>query len=132
MAQGTIVYGPITDVDLAVGVGGFNNPSPGGGTIVGKRINLETFAFLGQSDWAPAAIAPNEWASVAVSVIGARVGFPAIVTFDGILGHQNRVLWARCENQDQVLVILNNNHASSALTVGPGTVRVWCFPVPLV
>lgn len=128
---GTIIYGNIADVDLAVGVGGFNNPAPGGGTIVGNRINLASLAYVGVVTWAPAAVAPQLVVSVDVPVIGARKGYPALATFDGILGHQNRVLWANVEVDDHVYVFLVNNDASSSLTVGPGTLRVWCFPVPL-
>lgn len=130
--QGTIIYGPVTDVDLAVGVGGFTNAAPGGGTIVGARINLQTFGFLGQAVWAPAAVDPSNVTTTTVAVVGARPGFPVLVTFDGILGHQNRVLVGRCENADQVVVGLLNNDAVNPLSVGSGTLRVWCFPVPLV
>lgn len=130
--QGTIIYGPITDVDLAVGVGGFNNPAPGGGTIIGNRINLASFALPGAAAWAPPAVAVHSVASADVPVVGARKGYPASVTFDGILGHQNRALWAHVEVDDHVYVFLLNNDASAPLSVGPGTLRVWCFPVPLL
>lgn len=129
---GTIIYGPVTDVDLAVGVGGFNNPAPGGGTIIGNRINISTLAFVGVQAWAPAAVGVETLASADVPVIGVRKGFPALVTFDGILGHQNRVLWANVEVDDHVYVFLLNNDPTNPLSVGPGTLRVWCFPVPLL
>lgn len=131
-AGGAIVYDAHVAEDLAIGVGGYTKTSPGGGSLVGSRINLQSFSLFAQQTWAPSAVPVNGVASVAVAVPGAQVGYPVQVTFSGSLGHQNRVLWGRVENADQVLVILLNNDASSALSVGPGTLRVWCFPVPLV
>lgn len=130
-AQGTIVYGPISDVDLALGVGGVVNPAPGGGSIIGNRIHLASFALIGKLAFAPAAVPVNNVSTADVSCVGARVGYPALVTFDGILGHQNHTLHAEVVVADHVYVFLTNNDATTPLTVGSGQLRVLCFPVPL-
>ena len=131
-AGGAIVYDPHIAEDLAIGVGSFTKTNPGGGSLVGSRINIQSFAFFGQVVWAPPAVQPENVEVTVVAVTGARPGYPVMVTFDGIMGHQNRSLVGRCENPDQVVVGLLNNDATTPVSVGSGTLRVWCFPVPLV
>lgn len=128
----TIVYRNGMQEDLFIGVGAVAVESPGGGTLVGNRVNLASFALTAQQTWAPAAVAAHGVATVAVSCPGARVGFPALCSFNGILGHQNRGLHAEVVTDESVMVFLTNNDASSSLSVGPGTLRVLCFPIPLL
>lgn len=128
---GAIRYDPVTDVDIAVGVGGQTVTSPAGGQISANRVNLRTFALTASQTWAPAAVEPHNYQSVDVPLLGARVGYPALATFGGIIGHENHILWAKVVNPEAVRVILSNNDNDSLLTVGSGTLRVFCFPVPL-
>lgn len=128
---GAIRYDPVIDVDLALGVGGMTVTDPAGGQISGSRINLRTFGLTAQETWAPAAVGTHGVATVDVALLGARIGYPVLVSFTGSLGHQNHSLHAEVVSDESVRVFLLNNDDLSTLTVGSGTLRIFCFPVPL-
>lgn len=128
---GAVRYDPIVAEDLALGVGGFTVSNPGGADMVGSRINLSNFAILASQTWAPAAVAASNVGTVDVPCLGARIGYPVLVSFTGILGHQNHSIHGEVVVDDNVRVFLVNNDAFSTLTVGSGTLRVYAFPVPL-
>lgn len=126
-----IRYDPVIDVDLAIGVGGVTVSNPGGGQISGSRINVATFGLRAQATFNPGAVAVNNVAVQQIACLGARIGYPCMVSFSGILGHFNNTLTAQVTVDDNVLITLINNDAGNPLTVGSGTARVFCFPVSL-
>jgi hypothetical protein len=128
---GAIRYEKAIDIDLALGVGPMVVDAPGGGQNQGFRINLSTFALTAQQTWAPVAVLVHNVGVVDVALLGARPGYPCLATFDGIIGHSNHVLAAYVHTDNVVRVTLLNNDANSSLSVGSGTLRVYCYPVPL-
>lgn len=130
---GAILYGLGTDVDLALGVGDFTFPAPGGGEVVGRRVNLSTFALVKHgSDTTLTSIAASGVGTFTVSVPGAQVGFPCKLGLNasGLLAAFNNSFDARVTSSDTVTVAIRN-HAATALVPGTVNYHLLVFPIPL-
>lgn len=115
--------------DLDIGIGKVSVMAPTGGTMQGNRINLSSFANAYTFSWAPGSIANGAYATTGVTVVGARMGNPVMVSIDAAWGPGAYDIDARVMANDTVYVSFRNE-SGVPITVGTLTWRILVFVTP--
>lgn len=123
-----IVYELVVKQDLDLGVGQVVRTNPGGGQMLGDQVNLATLALKVSQAWAPGLVGATSSIGLAVSVPGAVVGMPVLVSLS-TLNTGTILLWGYVTAPGSVQVILYNIDAVQ-YTIPSGTLRVLVFIVP--
>jgi hypothetical protein len=125
-----IIYEKAVAEDLDLGTGSVQKTDPGGGTLTGTRINLESFAYGTYSgSWAAGTIDSTSAVTTDITIVGARIGDFVLASFAGIL-HPHMVFHAYVSADDTVTVAVTSN-LGSQWNLGTGTLRVMVFKTNL-
>lgn len=125
-----IIYEKAVAEDLDIGVGEVQKTDPGGGTLTGTRINLESFAYgTYAADWTPGTIDAGSVVSTDITIVGAVIGDFVLVSYSGIQ-HRHIVLHAFVSAADTVTVALTSD-LGAGWNPGTGTLRVMVFKTNL-
>lgn len=124
-----IVYELVVKQDLDLGVGQVVRTNPGGGQMLGDQVNLATVALRASQVWAPGTVGALSSVGLAVSVPGAVVGMPVLVSLS-TLNSGTAIIWGYVISPGQVEVLLFNFDAAPNTTISSGTLRVLVFIVP--
>jgi hypothetical protein len=128
--SGAIVFEKAVQEDLDIGVGQVDVTNPGGGTVRGTRVNLQSLAFysaLAVIAWGT--VQPSSFVSFNISVPGVRKGDFVQVSYDldlaGLLFIRGYV------SSDDVVTVVIQNIGSIPANAGSGNTRVMVFKTNL-
>ena len=116
-----VLYELIVEEDLNLGTGQVEVHMPGGGTVIGTRINLDSLpAKEGSATYDPASLADGAGVTTTVAVTGAALGDFAFASFSNAL--QGIILSAWVSATDVVSVRFQNE-SGGTLDLASGTLR---------
>lgn len=131
---GAIVFEKAIAEDLDIGIGEVDVTNPGGGTIRGTRINLQSLAagYEYAGAWTPGSLAvfPFGTLTTDIPIPGVALGDFVLVTFDSTVTSEQVLFNGYVAVAGTVRVALRNL-GNVILNLGTGTLRVLVFKTNL-
>lgn len=126
---GALIYERIVEQDLDVGIGEVEVTSPGGGKMIGRRVNVASLAYITKAQtWDPGTVDAGGFESVSIPLAGITNGDFVLASFTGI-PHSQVILHATVYNSNVIVAL--TNVGAVAHNPGSGTLRVAVFKTNL-
>ena len=127
MADDSILLQPIVAEDINVGVGTVEVAAPSGGTVVGSKVNVGSFAIRQTFSYAAGTLAANGVVQTTITVPGAALGYPVLHAYNEVVPVA-AITDTRVQTANSVkLTIFNLGGAPITLNTLTGTILV--FPI---